>query len=50
MAGMLYGVKASDPLTFLSVALLLSAVALAATLLPARRATRVAPVVALRYE
>ena len=50
MTGMLYGVSAGDPATLLGVALLLAAVALVATLVPARRATRVAPVVALRYE
>ena len=50
MAGMLYGVNAGDPLTFIGVSLVLAAVALTATLLPARRAARVAPVVALRYE
>jgi len=50
MAGMLYGVHAGDPLTLIGVALLLAAVAFMATLVPARRATRVAPVVALRYE
>jgi ABC-type antimicrobial peptide transport system permease subunit len=50
MAGMLYGVRAGDPLTLFGVALLLAAVALLAALVPARRATRVAPLSALHYE
>jgi predicted permease len=50
MAGMLYGVNPGDPVTFIVVALVLAAVALVATLVPARRGTRVTPVEALRYE
>jgi ABC-type antimicrobial peptide transport system permease subunit len=50
MTGRLYGVRPTDPLTFAGVALLLIAVALLTCYIPTRRAIRVDPLVALRYE
>jgi putative ABC transport system permease protein len=50
LGGLLFGVSVSDPLTFFATLALLVSASLLATLIPARRATRVDPMVALRYE
>jgi putative ABC transport system permease protein len=50
MKGLLFGVSAADPLTFVVIALLLVGVALMAALVPARRAAKVGPMAALRRE
>jgi putative ABC transport system permease protein len=50
IASQLFGIRATDPLTFGGVAILFTAVALAACYIPAQRAMRVDPMIALRYE
>jgi ABC-type antimicrobial peptide transport system permease subunit len=50
IATFLYGVQARDPLVFIAVPVILSLVSLIAVWLPARRASRVDPIIALRYE
>jgi len=50
ISSLIYGVRSTDPITFLAVAVLLASTALLATIIPAYRAAKVDPMVALRYE
>jgi putative ABC transport system permease protein len=50
LSGLIYGVTATDPVTFLAVIALLALIALFASIVPAYRATKVDPMTALRYE